>query len=74
MTPTKIATLPALAIRIRITGSSLEAAIPLSSNCNSQSKDLSHLVEKLPDQPLYVHVNLEKGERSELAMLASELL
>jgi PhoH-like ATPase len=25
-------------------------------------------------QPLYAHINLEKGERSELAELASDLL
>ena len=74
MTSTKVATLPAPAIRIRIAGSSLGAAIPLSPNCNSLSKDLSHLVKKLPDQPLCAHVNLEKGERSKLAMLARELL
>lgn len=41
---------------------------------DSQSNGLSHLIEKMQGQPLYAHVNLEKGERSELAMLASELL
>ena len=35
---------------------------------------LSHLIAKMQGQPLYAHINLEKGERSELAMLASELL
>lgn len=41
---------------------------------DSQSNGLSHLIEKMQGQPLYAHINLEKGERSELAMLASELL
>jgi len=41
---------------------------------NSQSNGLSYLIEKMQGQQLYAHVNLEKGERSELSMLASELL
>ena len=41
---------------------------------DSQSNGLSYLIEKMQGQSLYAHVNLEKGERSELAMLASELL
>lgn len=41
---------------------------------DNQSNDLSYLIEKMQGQPLYAHINLEKGERSELAMLASELL
>ncbi len=41
---------------------------------DTQSNGLSHLIEKMQGQPLYAHVNLEKGERSEIAMLASELL
>jgi PhoH-like ATPase len=41
---------------------------------DTQSNGLSYLIEKMQGQPLYAHVNLEKGERSELAMLASELL
>lgn len=41
---------------------------------DSQSNGLSHLIEKMQGQPLYAHINLEKGERSQLAMLASELL
>lgn len=39
-----------------------------------QSNGLSYLIEKMQGQPLYAHVNLEKGERSQLSMLASELL
>ncbi len=41
---------------------------------DSQSNGLSHLIEKMQGQKLYAHVNLEKGERSELAELASDLL
>lgn len=41
---------------------------------DSQSNGLSHLIEKMRGQSLYAHINLEKGERSELAMMASELL
>ena len=41
---------------------------------DAQSNGLSYLIEKMKGQQLYSHVNLERGERSELAMLASELL
>ena len=41
---------------------------------DSQSNGLSYLIEKMQGQKLYAHVNLEKGERSELAELASNLL
>ncbi len=41
---------------------------------DTQSNGLSYLIEKMQGQPLYAHVNLEKGERSELAQLASDLL
>ncbi len=41
---------------------------------DAQSNGLSHLIEKMQGQPLYAHINLEKGERSELSLLASELL
>ena len=41
---------------------------------DSQSNGLSHLIEKMRGQRLYAHVNLEKGERSQLAELASNLL
>ncbi|MBT3377704.1 MAG: PhoH family protein [Lentisphaerae bacterium] len=41
---------------------------------DSQSNGLSYLIEKMQGQHLYAHVNLEKGERSELAELASDLL
>lgn len=41
---------------------------------DSQSNGLSYLIEKMQGQNLYAHVTLEKGERSELAELASNLL
>ncbi len=41
---------------------------------DSQSNGLSYLIEKMKGQQLYAHVNLTKGERSELADLAGTLL
>lgn len=41
---------------------------------DEQSNGLSYLVDKLKGKPLYAHIALEKGERSELANLANELL
>lgn len=41
---------------------------------DAQSNGLSHLIDRVKGHPLYAHVNLDKGERSELANLASELL
>lgn len=41
---------------------------------DSHSNGLSHLIDKMKGQKLYAHINLEKGERSELAELASNLL
>jgi PhoH-like ATPase len=41
---------------------------------DSQSNGLSYLIAKMRGQKLYAHINLEKGERSELAELASNLL
>jgi len=38
------------------------------------SNGLSFLIEKMQGQKLYAHVSLEKGERSELAEIASDLL
>jgi PhoH-like ATPase len=38
------------------------------------SNGLSFLIEKMQGQKIHAHVNLEKGERSELADLASNLL
>jgi PhoH-like ATPase len=41
---------------------------------DSQSNGLSYLIDRIKDNPLYAHVTLEKGERSELANLGSKLL
>ena len=41
---------------------------------DSQANGLSYLIEKMQGKSIYAHVNLEKGERSELAELASNIL
>ena len=41
---------------------------------DSQSNGLSYLIDKIKTHPLYAHITLEKGERSELANLANDLL
>jgi PhoH-like ATPase len=41
---------------------------------DAHSNGLSYLVDKLKGQPIFAHVTLEKGERSDLANLANELL
>ncbi len=41
---------------------------------DSQSNGLSYLIDHFMGQKLYAHITLEKGERSELAELASNLL
>ena len=41
---------------------------------DEQSNGLSYLVDKAKGQEIYAHITLEKGERSELANLANELL
>jgi PhoH-like ATPase len=41
---------------------------------DAQSNGLSYLIERLKGQSLFAHVTLEKGERSDLANLANELL
>ncbi|MBL7910138.1 MAG: PhoH family protein [Bacteroidia bacterium] len=41
---------------------------------DAQSNGLSYLIEKVKGQKLYAHITLEKGERSELANLANDLL
>lgn len=41
---------------------------------DSQSNGLSYLIEKMRGQRPYAHIDLKKGERSELAELASDLL
>lgn len=41
---------------------------------DAQSNGLSYLIDRIRDQNIYAHITLEKGERSELANLANELL
>lgn len=41
---------------------------------DSESNGLSYLIEHAKNHPLYAHITLHKGERSELANLANELL
>jgi len=41
---------------------------------DSQSSGLSYLIEKMQGQKIYAHINLDKGERSELAEIASNIL
>lgn len=41
---------------------------------DKKSNGLSHLVDKMQGQDIFAHVHLEKGERSKLADLASDLL
>jgi len=41
---------------------------------DAQSNGLSYLIDKIKHRPIYAHVRLEKGERSELANLANDLL
>lgn len=41
---------------------------------DEQSNGLSYLIDKIKGNSLFAHVTLEKGERSELANLANELL
>lgn len=41
---------------------------------DSHSNGLSTLIDKMKNQDLYAHITLEKGERSELANLAGNLL
>ena len=41
---------------------------------DSNSNGLSTLIDKMQGQKLYGHIDLRKGERSELAELASDLL
>ena len=41
---------------------------------DAHTNGLSYLIDRMKGNPLYAHVNLEKGERSALANLASRLL
>ncbi|PTT02427.1 ribonuclease [Pedobacter sp. HMWF019] len=41
---------------------------------DAESNGLSYLIESAKEHPLYAHIALDKGERSELANLANDLL
>jgi PhoH-like ATPase len=41
---------------------------------DEQSNGLSFLIDKVKGNRLYAHITLQKGERSELANLANDLL
>jgi PhoH-like ATPase len=41
---------------------------------DAESNGLSYLIEHAKNHPLYAHITLDKGERSELANLANDLL
>ena len=41
---------------------------------DSQTNGLAFIIERMKGQKVYAHINLEKGERSELAELASKIL
>jgi len=41
---------------------------------DAHSNGLSYMINRIKSDPIYAHIRLEKGERSELANLANELL
>ncbi|HMS69659.1 MAG TPA: PhoH family protein, partial [Saprospiraceae bacterium] len=41
---------------------------------DEKSNGLTYIIDRLKGQPLFAHVKLQKGERSELANLANNLL
>jgi PhoH-like ATPase len=41
---------------------------------DAQSNGLAYMIDKMNGQNIFAHVNLVKGERSELSELASNLL
>jgi PhoH-like ATPase len=74
LTPHEIKTIITRAgegVKIVITGDICQIDHPY---LDAQSNGLSYLIDHFKGQCLYAHVNLEKGERSELAELASDLL
>jgi PhoH-like ATPase len=74
LTPHEIKTIITRAgdsVKIVITGDIYQIDHPY---LDAQSNGLSYLIDHFKGQSLYSHINLEKGERSELAELASNLL
>lgn len=58
-------------VKVVITGDIQQIDLPY---LDSRSNGLSYLVEKLRGEKILAHVNLEKGERSELSEIASKKL
>ncbi len=74
LTPHEIKTIITRAgegVKIVLTGDIYQIDHPY---LDSQSNGVSYLIDHFKGQHLYAHINLEKGERSELANLASNLL
>ncbi len=74
LTPHEIKTIVTRAgegVKIVLTGDIYQIDHPY---LDAQSNGLSYLIDHFKGQSLYGHINLEKGERSELAELASDLL
>jgi len=58
-------------VKVVVTGDTQQIDLPY---LDSRSNGLSYLVEKLRGEKILAHVNLEKGERSELSDIASKKL
>ena len=74
LTPHEIKTIVTRAgqgTKIILTGDNFQIDNPYIDSGNS---GLTHAVERFKGQPIAAHVTLTKGERSELAELASNLL
>ncbi len=74
LTPHEIKTIITRAgegVKIVLTGDIYQIDHPY---LDSLSNGLSYLIDHFKGEKLYAHINLEKGERSELAELASNLL
>jgi len=74
LTPHEIKTIITRAgdgVKIVLTGDIYQIDHPY---LDAESNGLSYLIDRFKGQDLYAHINLEKGERSELAELASNLL
>lgn len=74
LTPHEVKTIVTRAgagVKIVLTGDIYQIDHPY---LDTQSNGLSYLIDHFKGQKLYSHINLEKGERSELAELASNIL
>ncbi|MDX1700869.1 MAG: PhoH family protein [Melioribacteraceae bacterium] len=74
LTPHEIKTIITRAgagVKIVLTGDIYQIDHPY---LDTQSNGLSYLIDHFQGEKLYAHINLEKGERSELAEIASNIL